>query len=197
MCYLNFSEENLVLNGETEKWLQINSIEGLSEFEDWYWISSFGRVKSIGGRKDKIMKQSDNGNGYLRVGLIRLDGKQKLVLVHRLVALAFIDGYSEVRDTVDHIFPDTKNNMVNNLQWLSRGDNIRKEQSKAVIGKCVKTGKIIKFESTEDAGRNGFNQGNVANACRGRLSSHCKHGGTNIYKNYEWKYEEAEDDDNG
>lgn len=195
MCYLNFSDKNLVSNGETEKWVQVNRVKGLEMFKDYYWISNFGRVKSIRSNK-KIMRQKDNGTGYLQVGLVTLDGKQKLVLVHRLVAWAFIDGYSEECNTVDHIFPDTKNNMASNLQWLSKGDNTRKEQSMPVIGECVKTGKIIRFESTQDAGRNGFYQGNVANACRGELSSHCKHGGTNIYKGYIWKYEK-EDDANG
>lgn len=196
--YENLDLEDLVIDGVREEWVQVFEIEGLENIRDWYWISSFGRVKSTSGRKDKIMKQSDDGKGYLFVGLITLDGKQKSIKIHRLVALAFISGYSEERNTVDHIFPDTKNNMVSNLQWLSIRDNIRKEKSMPVVGTCINTGKIVRFSSTKDAERNSFNQSNVAKACKGKYNSHCKHGGTNVYKGYIWKYkEEAEDDANG
>lgn len=125
--YRNLELEDLVIGEEVEVWKKINEVRGLENFKDYYFVSNFGRVKSTKGN-DRIMKQTDN-RGYLSVGLQTLDGKGKMMRVHRLVAFAFVEGWSEERNTVDHIIPDTKNNMVSNLQWLSNVDNIRKGSS--------------------------------------------------------------------
>lgn len=200
--YEKLELSDLVVNGEKEIWKKINEVEELSEFRDWYWISSFGRVKSIGGRKDKILKQHDNGNGYLIVGLSILDGKKKKMLTHRLVALAFVSGYDDGL-VCNHLDEDSKSNHYNNLEWVTHKENVNygtaierrvEKQSMAVIGKCLETGKTIRFSSTQGAHRSGFDQGAVSSACRGRYASHCKHGGTNIYKGYIWKYEKEEEE---
>ena len=40
------------------------------------------------------------------------------------------------------------------------------------------------FSSTNDAGRNGFDQGSVSRCCR-----NCFHReGNNVYKGFEWRY---------
>ena len=107
-------------------------------------ISTKGRVVSI--THDKELKTFISNRGYRRVALCW--GKaHKTVHVHRLVAEAFIpnpNGY----DTVDHIDGNKLNNNVENLQWISRADNIRKagdtrnKGSKPVI--CIETGKVYK-----------------------------------------------------
>lgn len=107
-------------------------------------ISSKGRVVSI--LNDREIKPFVSNRGYQRVALC-LNRKLKNYHVHRLVAEAFIpnpNGY----DTVDHIDGNKLNNNVDNLQWISRADNIRKagdtrnKGSKPVI--CIETGKVYK-----------------------------------------------------
>ena len=66
-----------------EIWKDIEGFEGL------YQVSSFGRVKSLYGKKEHILKPGKRGAGYLFVVLCK-DGKKKNILIHRLVASAFI-----------------------------------------------------------------------------------------------------------
>lgn len=53
------------------------------------------------------------------------DGKHKTVVVHRLVANAFLEKMIDTEMTVNHKDGNRLNNNVENLEWLSRADNIR------------------------------------------------------------------------
>lgn len=67
----------------------------------------------------------DSSNQYFQVTL-SFEGKMKNYLVHRLIAMTWIENpnnYSEV----DHIDNNPKNNCVKNLQWISRQLNIDKQ----------------------------------------------------------------------
>lgn len=101
-------------------------------FEEWkpideqgkYYVSSLGRVKSFQGTKTRILKPYTNQKGYYRVDICL--GKRKTVLVHQLVARAFVyNDDPQTKDTIDHINGDKRNNTAENLRWLSRGDNVR------------------------------------------------------------------------
>lgn len=70
----------------------------------------------------KVLMPTDNGNGYKIIGL-RNGPKRKNYYVHRLVAEAFIpnpDGLAEV----NHLDYNKSNNAVENLEWVSRTENI-------------------------------------------------------------------------
>ena len=63
----------------------------ISGFEN-YQISNYGNVKSLNyGRtgKPKLLKPTVSGKGYLQVRLSKF-GKPNALLVHRLVAMAFV-----------------------------------------------------------------------------------------------------------
>jgi hypothetical protein len=114
-------------------------------------ISTKGRVVSV--LHDREIKPYISNRGYLRVALC-LNRKLKNYHVHRLVAEAFIpnpNGYTDV----DHIDGNKLNNNVENLQWLSRGDNIRKAGNKRFCGAkpviCVETGKV--YHSISEAAK--------------------------------------------
>lgn len=123
-----------------EIWKDIDGFDG-------YQVSTQGRVRTFWKKKrcptgygtyrcltdtPTIMSLSDDGNGYMKVMLYdRKNGCRRCKKVHRLVAEAFIprDPNHPEADTVDHIKsgPEGKlNNSVTNLQWMPRGDNIRK-----------------------------------------------------------------------
>lgn len=61
--------------------------------------------------------------GYLKIWLYK-SGKRYGYLVHRLVALHFVEGYFE-EATVDHIDGNIKNNHYQNLRWMSHSENSR------------------------------------------------------------------------
>lgn len=106
---------------EKEIWKEIKGFGGN------YSVSSEGRVRSNGLLKGKnskvrILKTEMSKKGYLRVGLTK-DGKQKKYLVHRLVAIAFLDNPNNLPE-VNHRNEIKTDNRVENLEWMSRRDNM-------------------------------------------------------------------------
>lgn len=171
----------------------------IKDLEGKYQVSNFGNILSLNyhrSGKPKLMKLSDNGNGYLKVCLSK-DGKQKMFKVHRLVAETFIPN-PENLPQVNHIDENKENNRVDNLEWCSleynnnygtRNERIGKTISKLQINEQNKSKKVLQFSltgeficewpSTAECGRNGFNQGHVAACCRGKKPQ---------YKGFRWEY---------
>lgn len=143
-----------------------------------YLVLKDGRIWS---RKTKrFLKTWDNGCGYDLITLSKKNTKQKF-RVHRLVAEAYIPNPEEL-ETVDHIDGNKHNNDVSNLQWLTRGDNIRKSRSKIVYQFSLGGNLIKVFPSTVEAER----QTGVANS----NISKCANGKTKTAGGYIWKYDE-------
>lgn len=134
---------------------------------DKYYVSNLGRVKSSSYRntgKEYILKQRTNKDGYKTVCIMQGFKNPKTYLVHRLVALAFIDNPNNYSD-VDHKDRCRDNNSVDNLQWVSHLDNVRLSNergrdysymkgnipSNSKKCMCVETGEI--FESYHHAAR--------------------------------------------
>lgn len=89
--------------------------------EDRFLVSNYGNVWSI--RKGKPAKLSNHNLGYLQMGYN--EGlKTKVFKVHRLIAQTFIPNPDNLPD-VNHKDLDKKNNRVENLEWMSRKDNMR------------------------------------------------------------------------
>ena len=87
-------------------------------FEDCGWVSNMGRIRSKSG---KIRKTNVGSNGYQRVGF---HGGQTTLLVHRLVARAFCDGFG-LDLQVNHKDGDKLNNIADNLEWVSGSENCK------------------------------------------------------------------------
>jgi hypothetical protein len=99
---------------EDEIWKEIPDSEGR------YMISNYGRVKSFVFDKSggKIMRFSHIKN-FFTINL-RLVSGQKTLLVHKLVAEAFVSKTSDDCTHVIHLDWNTKNNYYKNLDWVSR-----------------------------------------------------------------------------
>ena len=170
-----------------EVWKSIPGWEGL------YEASNLGRIKSVGRKKgnkiekDRILKPKVQ-HGCLRVTLSR-DGNKKYMLVHRLVAKAFIPNPMNF-PVVDHKDNDRKNAKVCNLQWVTVAMNNQysfdrgRPPVKSWLGKSGenhnKSKKVfcstlnISFGSTHEAARElGLGQGNIALVCRGGARHTC------------------------
>ena len=107
-------------NSIVEEWRAVKGYEG-------YEVSNLGNVRSNKAYKHRseplMMKQRDNGYGYLIVCLCNKNGRRNHY-VHRLVAEAFIDNPNGLAQ-VNHLDYDRHNNKVTNLEWLSQLDNTK------------------------------------------------------------------------
>jgi len=103
-------------------------------YENIYKVSDEGNVFSI--KRNKNLQAGTQVNGYLFVNLSK-NGKVKTHRVHRLVAEAFIVNPLSKSD-VNHIDSDRKNNMLSNLEWVSRSENLKH---------CINTRDIIDGEN--------------------------------------------------
>lgn len=98
-----------------ESWLPAVGYEGL------YEVSNKGNVRSLFRYKKQLIPSKGN-NGYLSVELFK-DKHRKRVLVHRLVAIAFIPN-PENLPQVNHKDENRHNNSVENLEWCSAKYNM-------------------------------------------------------------------------
>lgn len=96
-------------------------------YEKFYETSSEADVKSL--RTGELLVPGWAG-GYLRVRLKDKDGIKKHKAIHIIVALAFLgipdpDPESGKPLIVDHINGDRKNNSLENLRWITQGENVK------------------------------------------------------------------------
>lgn len=133
----------------TEEW------KAIAGYETRYEVSNLGRVKSLprielrsdgrtfqhpgGLLKPSVAKQS----GHVRVNL-RKGGKAVTAWVHQLVATAFISPRPTGLE-VCHDDGVPSNNLIGNLRWGTRKDNIedRRKHGTLLIGEAA-TGSILK-----------------------------------------------------
>lgn len=157
-----------------------------------YLISNFGKVKSPSRfdqsehlRKEKEIKPYITKTGYKRVNLF-IDGKRKNFFVHRLVAMAFVEGFEEGLD-VNHIDGNKLNNNFQNLEWVTSGENqkhayrtglkkpkINGEKLSKKIRQFTRDREFLKeYPSSKEVERQtGFDRSNICRACRNNSSAY-------------------------
>ena len=103
-----------------EIWKAIEGTDGK------YEVSNTGKVRCTDYKqtgKTKELTAGEKAGGYLQLR-VKIEGRLKTVVVHRLVAKAFVpnpDGKPEV----NHKDGNKKNNHADNLEWVTRSENIR------------------------------------------------------------------------
>lgn len=139
MTYLDWKE-----NYRLERIKRNEIWKDIPDYEGYYQVSNLGNVKSveriilredgfIAKYKSKNLSPDLSKHGYHRVVLSK-NGKAKNILIHVLVAMAFLNhvpcGYKIV---VDHIDNNSLNNNINNLQLVSQRHNVSKEKHRKVF----------------------------------------------------------------
>lgn len=197
-----------------EEWREIpgfpgneaSNLGGLRTY--WYKVRNargYGTHRELRDIPRPIPMSLDD-NGYLHVNIYcDIDVKRYTRKTHTLVACTFLpypDDFDDVDYTVDHIRsgPEGKlDNSVDNLQWLSRSDNIRKAYRDGMCDARIRSamvsivaydnwlGKSKYFRSINDAAYElGIPSNTIAHAAR-------KYG-TLVRKRYYFEYANEEDD---
>ena len=96
-------------------WRAVKGYEGL------YAVNNTGQVKSL-FRYKKVLKPNVMKRGYCTVELFK-DGQSKRLLIHRLVAEAFIPNPYNFPQ-VNHIDENPMNNSADNLEWCTAKYNM-------------------------------------------------------------------------
>lgn len=175
--------------------------EGLYEVDSSGSIHSLPRViyPKTGGPRPVLARRRKAvlmRIGYYQVVLCGPGGKETWY-VHRIVALAFIGAPDKGRDHVNHINGVKSDNRVENLEWVSRSENLK--HSYRVLGQVgAATGKFgvdnkcslpvvgvpvdgslnfQYFAGLQEAGRAGFSPGNICS---------CLHGDRHTHKGFRW-----------
>lgn len=102
-----------------EIWRDIEGYEGK------YQVSNTGKVRSLNYHRSgevRNMVGGFNSKGYPTVVLLK-DRKSRTVVIHRLVAKAFIPNPLRLPQ-VNHIDENKSNNNVSNLEWCSAYYNV-------------------------------------------------------------------------
>ena len=144
-------------------------------------VSNKGRVRNAKNKHHYCPER--NNAGYMMVHLT-IDGRSRLVTVHRMVAECFLEnpnGYTEI----DHIDRDQTNNRADNLRWCSRADNLgnmgklTRKQVKAYRGMVY----VATFPTIAAATRWAGVTGQGVRACCNGWQQTCK--------GYTFKYEDG------
>lgn len=95
-------------------------------YEGVYTVSPEGEIFNSDGKSRKF---GIHRGGYRQITLFRKDKTTEIKYVHRVVAEAYLPN-PEGLPVVNHIDGDRANNRVENLEWTTQGDNIRKAMAK-------------------------------------------------------------------
>lgn len=163
-----------------EQWRDIPGYETL------YQASDHGRIRTCEGKitrneryakrvwKQRAIKQKvqirKNGRKDARVHLWK-NGEVKTMLVARLVAMTWVDGYSPEL-TVNHRDGNPLNNKAENLEWITLAANIKQGFEDGLYSTChpirLKAGNMIfHHDSMAKASRSlGRNSGYIYNCLK-------------------------------
>ena len=136
-------------------------------YEGEYAVTSCGKIWSY--KNNIFLVQGQNRKGYKVVQLCK-NGKQKSFLVHRIVALVYVDNPHKYPE-VNHKDETRNNNCANNLEWCTRrynntyGNSVEKRAritGKKVI--CIETGETY-YSIGEAARKTGIDKGCIQRSC--------------------------------
>lgn len=106
-----------------QKELPLKENEIIKEIPSWpfYYASNLGNIYSM--KSGKSLAQHQDQYGYMSTHLCQ-DGIAKNLSVHRLIAITFFGNAPLGKNYVNHIDENPTNNTLDNLEWVSRSENI-------------------------------------------------------------------------
>jgi len=147
----------------SEEWRPVEGYEGSLE------VSSLGRVRTMPSvrtgirngvphpqrKSGVVLSQCVLNNGYLHVAP-KFGPSRKKMLVHRLVAKAFVPGWFDGA-TVNHKDGNKLNNLPANLEWMTLAENTSHQWETGLVnirGQRHPSAKLTDAQSLEIVARN-------------------------------------------
>ena len=115
-----------------------------------YLASKCGKILSLKYKEKRILKFRKTRNNYLTFHFCE-NNKKINYYIHRFVFETFKGAIPKGME-IDHVDGDKKNNLITNLQLLTKKENIRKSKCKKVISFNIETKEKIIFDSLTEAG---------------------------------------------
>lgn len=167
---------------------------------DGYQVSNLGRIRTHNKTtytelhktrkwKDRILKQKkqkrkNSDKVDCRVELWK-DGKHKTLLVSRLVAFTFYNKDINSKMTIDHIDGNPLNNKLENLEIVTRKENIQRAFNNGMYNCCKKIKIINKITKETKEFLSMAKASYYIGKNKGYISSKIK---KRIYENNEYKW---------
>ena len=153
-----------------ETWAKIDGYKPI------YYVSNWGRIKSIervtpcntgiSKRKERILKFGDC-RGYKNVVLFDETGKRHHILVHRLVAQAFVKNPNHLTE-IDHLDANRANNNCNNPLTYKKYFGRKSARAKKIVCYFANGNFKAEYENmTIAATKNNVYRENISKCCRG------------------------------
>ena len=115
-----------------------------------YSITEEGRIYSHkSNRFLNPYKSIDKAGGYFVHSLWNDDTKQKLVKLHRIVAIMYIPN-PENKEQVNHIDGDKSNNKASNLEWCTAKENSQHPVKNKLYGRNTDSSRRVRRETTTE-----------------------------------------------
>ena len=171
-------------------------------YEGLYKVSNLGKILSLNylrTGKSELLTPVERKDGYSQVTLSK-NKEKKRCLVHRLVAETFLPN-PKGKPCINHKIQGKKGKSMNmvifnedrtidkertTIEWATYEENNNYGGHNDRISKALTNGKrskkvlqlsldgdlIKEWESIQECGRNGFNQGAVCQCCNGKRKTH-------------------------
>jgi len=172
-----------------EIWKDISGYEGLYQISNMDRVKSFRESNKHFGKKEHFLKPSLNANGYENVTLYVSPNCKHKFLVHRLVALAFIQNPKNL-PCINHKDENRLNNSVDNLEWCTISYN--NAYGSARIRGSITKGKKVKQYTLEGCHIATYNSMFIASSLSGICKTgikDCCNGKAEQSGGYIWRYE--------
>lgn len=157
----------------------------------WYLACSDGYV--INTDTGHVITGSAKKTGYMEILMRDGEGNPHYRLLHRVIAKAFIEN-AEHKPEVNHIDGNKQNNAAENLEWVTREENLQHAfdtglmpndtTPRKIRATDIETGEQIEFPSIYQAAKaTGISKGNICLCCK---------GGRPTASGYVWRYVDGE-----
>ena len=129
MIQLKTKNERELIRTNVLNYIGNNEVFLYDLYSENYLVSNYGRIFSI--KTNKFLKLTINNTGYVSLKIYDNNTK-KTILLHRIIARTFLN---ELHYEVNHIDANKLNNNLNNLELVTRSENLQHARDKGLFKK--------------------------------------------------------------